>query len=85
MQPKILAAIQQASPGGGIRDLRFTQGSLNDDSDHSGVTSDVGKLPPPLSEEVAEAARMVAAVSDPQLREVLFKLSQTVLIRRRCG
>ncbi|MBF0132408.1 MAG: DUF721 domain-containing protein [Magnetococcales bacterium] len=85
MVPRILADIQRAIPGGGVRDLRFVQGSLNKHVDHSEVDANTGKLPPPLPEETAEAARMVAAVSDPQLREVLCKLSQTVLIRRRCG
>lgn len=85
MQPKILAAIQKTCPEGGIRDLRFVQGSLNDNNDHSAVKANTGKLPPPLPEETAEAARMVAEVSDLELRAVLFNLSQTVLIRRRCG
>jgi len=85
MKPKVLALIQKASPGSNIRDLRFVQGSLRSKIDPPGEKKRTEKLPPPLPEEVEKASHMVAAVTDPELRAVLFKLSQTLLIRRRCG
>ncbi|MBF0434959.1 MAG: DUF721 domain-containing protein [Magnetococcales bacterium] len=83
MKPQLLASLLKASPGSGIHDLRFVQGSLRHKGDHAEVPVD--RLPPPSPEEVTRAMAMVENVSDPDLRQALCRLAQVILIRRRCG
>lgn len=85
MKPTVLAKIQEISPGSGITNLRFVQGSLRSKLDHSEEKVAASPLPPPLPEESERASKMVSQVEDPDLRAALFKLCQTWLIRQRCG
>ncbi|MBF0147460.1 MAG: DUF721 domain-containing protein [Magnetococcales bacterium] len=84
MKPGLLAAIQKCSPDSRIRDLRLIQGTLRTSIDNR-VQRPAEQLPPPLPEESDKATRMVASVSDPDLRNALGRLYQTILVRRRCG
>ncbi|MBF0107766.1 MAG: DUF721 domain-containing protein [Magnetococcales bacterium] len=85
IKPIILAALAKASPGSDIRDIRLVQGTLRHRPTPSSAPAPREKLPPPLPEESEKAARMVANVSDAELRSALGQLYQTLLIRRRCG
>ncbi|MEO5362522.1 MAG: DUF721 domain-containing protein [Magnetococcus sp. DMHC-8] len=83
LKEELLGKMQQLLPPGSVRDLRFRQETLHLLPDWLRPPPPPPPLPDPCPEDVQRADALVAAVDDPEVREVLHRLLLTHMTLRR--
>ena len=84
MESEIAARLAESLEGEPPRALRFAPGRVPEPPQPE-PTADPGRPPRPSPEAAAEAARLVAGIDDPELRELIARAAAVSLERARDG
>ncbi len=83
LKEELLEKIQHRLPPGTVREIRFRQESLHLLPDWLTPKPPPPPFPEPCTEDERRATERVAEVSDPELREALYRLVLTHMTRMR--